>query len=45
VQENPALLQLRMIQAVAGAPGSTLVVGLPGALPVTPKTKPPREVD
>jgi regulator of protease activity HflC (stomatin/prohibitin superfamily) len=34
VQENPALLQLRMLQAVAGQPGSTLVVGVPQALPV-----------
>jgi len=47
VQENPALLQLRMLQAVAGQPGSTLVVGVPGALPVMPKNErePPREAE
>ena len=37
VNDNPALLQLRMLQAIGGAPGSTLVVGLPGVIPVAPK--------
>jgi len=37
VKDNPALLQLRMLQAIGGAPGSTLVVGLPGVIPVAPK--------
>ena len=37
MNDNPALLQLRMLQAIGGAPGSTLVVGLPGVIPVAPK--------
>lgn len=39
VADNPALLQLRMLQAVAGQPGSTLVVGVPGAMPVTARSE------
>lgn len=45
VQENPVLLQLRMLQAVASQPGSTLVVGVPGAFPVSPKAGPVREAE
>lgn len=47
VEENPALLQLRMLQAVAGQPGSTLVVGAPQVLPLPAKAErePPREAE
>lgn len=45
VQENPALLQLRMLQAVAGQPGSTLVVGVPQALPLPAEREPPHEAE
>lgn len=43
VADNPALLQLRMLQAVAGQPGNTLVWGVPQALPVPAEREPPRE--
>ena len=33
VESNPALLQLRTLQAVAAQPGSTIVLGAPGIVP------------
>lgn len=35
LQDNPQLVQLRMLQAMGESSGNTLVVGLPAALPLT----------
>jgi regulator of protease activity HflC (stomatin/prohibitin superfamily) len=37
VENNPALMQLRMIQSLEESSGNTLVVGLPGEPLVTPR--------
>jgi len=34
LQENPQLMQLRMLQAMGESAGNTLVVGLPAGLPL-----------
>ena len=38
VESNPALIQLRTLQAVAAQPGSTIVLGVPGVVPVSKPT-------
>jgi CelD/BcsL family acetyltransferase involved in cellulose biosynthesis len=42
VDGNPALIQLRMLQAVAAQPGSTIVLGAPGVVPVSKPAPRPR---
>jgi hypothetical protein len=34
LQDNPQLVQLRMLQAMGESAGNTLVVGMPAALPL-----------
>lgn len=38
LQDNPQLVQLRMLQAMGESGGNTLVVGLPAALPLASRT-------
>jgi regulator of protease activity HflC (stomatin/prohibitin superfamily) len=38
LQDNPQLVQLRMLQAMGESGGNTLVVGLPAALPIAGRT-------
>jgi len=38
LQDNPQLVQLRMLQAMGESGGNTLVVGLPAALPLAGRT-------
>jgi hypothetical protein len=46
LEDNPNLMQLRVVQAIGQAPGSTLVLGMPSqAVPVpvrTAKSRPPQ---
>ncbi len=42
LDENPGLLQLRILQQLGESPGSTVVFGAPGATVVTPKPPGPR---
>ena len=43
LQENPQLVQLRMLQAMGESGGNTLVVGLPAALPLASRTDQEKE--
>ena len=43
LDNNPALMHLRTIQAISESPGSTVVMGLPDAATVIPKTNAPKK--
>jgi len=43
LQDNPQLVQLRMLQAMGESGGNTLVVGLPAALPLASRTAEEKE--